>query len=125
MCLDQQWGCGQQPIRPEVVMDDFVAESFGLVTYKPARFDLVTMRLVVACFQTGTLSSAAKKFNLVPGAASRRIRNLEQALGCQLFNRNAKGMMPTLAGKTLLPHVLALVKRMVCLVGELTEMINH
>jgi DNA-binding transcriptional LysR family regulator len=106
-------------------MDEFVAESFGLVTYNPASFDLVTMHLVVACFQTGTLCSAAKKFNLVPGAASRRIRNLEQALGCQLFNRNAKGMMPTLTGKTLLPHALALVKRMVCLVGELTEMRNH
>lgn len=106
-------------------MEELAGESFGAITYNPARFDLVTMNLVVACFRTGTLSFAAKKFNLVPGAARRRIRNLEQALGCQLFNRNAKGMMPTLVGKTLLPHVLALVKRMVCLVGELTEMRNH
>ncbi len=106
-------------------MEELAGESFGVITYNPARFDLVTMHLIVACFETGTLSSAAKKFNLVPGAASRRIRKLEQALGCQLFNRNAKGMLPTLAGKTLLPHALALVQRMDCLVDELTEMRNH
>jgi DNA-binding transcriptional LysR family regulator len=101
------------------------AESLGVAAYNPARFDLVTIHLVVACFEMGTLSSAAKKYNLALGSASRRIRILEDALGCKLFSREAKGMRPTSAGKTLLPHALALVKRMDCMVGELTEMKNY
>jgi DNA-binding transcriptional LysR family regulator len=106
-------------------MEEPAVESFGVIAYNPARFDLVTMHLIVACFETGKLSSAAKKYNLSLGSASRRVRILEDALRCKLFNREAKGMRPTSAGKTLLPHALALVKRMDCMVGELTEMRNH
>lgn len=95
-----------------------VNDESNCLTYNPARFDLVTLHLVVACIETGTLSSAARRFNLVPGAASRRIRELEYTLGCRLFTRNAKGMSPTSAGETLLPHALALLQQLDCMLGD-------
>ena len=107
------------------MMGDRLDHHHLQLTYNPARFDFVTIHLVVACVETGTLTSAAKRFNLVPGAASRRIRELEHALGCQLFKRNSRGMLPTPAGQTLLPHALAMVQQMDCMVGELAEVRNR
>lgn len=106
------------------MMVDRPDENTLNLNYNPARFDFVTIHLVVACVQTGTLTSAAKRFNLVPGAASRRIRELEYALGCKLFKRNSRGMLPTPAGQTLLPHALALVQQMDCMVDDLAEIRN-
>jgi molybdenum-dependent DNA-binding transcriptional regulator ModE len=51
------------------------------VNYNLARFDLVSVRLAVACAQTGSLTAAARDSHLALAAASRRIRELEDALG--------------------------------------------
>lgn len=87
-----------------------------------ARFDLVSIRLAVACAQTGSLTAAARESHLALAAASRRIRELEEALGGPLFERHAKGLAPTAAGRAFLKHGVALLQTMEQLGGELADL---
>lgn len=86
-----------------------------------ARFDLVSIRLAVACAQTGSLSAAARECHLALAAASRRIRDLESAVGATLFERHARGVTPTAAGRLLLKHGLTLLQTTEQLGRELAD----
>ncbi len=90
-------------------------------TYNLARFDLVSIRLAVACVQTGSLSAAAREANLALAAASRRLRELESALGDALFERHARGLTPTAAGRVFVKHGLTLLQTMAQLGSELAD----
>ena len=90
--------------------------------YNLARFDFVSLRLAVACAQTGSLTSAARDCNLVLPAASRRLRELEHALGDTLFERHSRGLVPTAAGRAFVRHGLALLQQMDNLVAELADL---
>jgi DNA-binding transcriptional LysR family regulator len=90
--------------------------------YNLARFDFVSIRLAVACAQTGSLTSAARTCNLVLPAASRRIRELESAVGDTLFERHSRGLVPTAAGRAFVRHGLALLQEMDNLVAELADL---
>ena len=87
-----------------------------------ARFDLVSIRLAVACAQTGSLTAAARTAHLALAAASRRIRELEAALGDALFERHARGLLPTAAGRVFVRHGLTLLQTMEHLDGELADL---
>ncbi|MFC6283152.1 MULTISPECIES: LysR family transcriptional regulator [Polaromonas] len=87
-----------------------------------ARFDLVSIRLAVACAQTGSLTAAARNSHLALAAASRRIRELENALGDTLFERHTRGLLPTPAGRVFVKHGLALLQTMEQLGGELSDL---
>jgi DNA-binding transcriptional LysR family regulator len=90
--------------------------------YNLARFDFVSIRLAVACAQTGSLTSAARACSLVLPAASRRIRELENAVGDTLFERHSRGLVPTAAGRAFVRHGLALLQEMDNLVAELADL---
>jgi DNA-binding transcriptional LysR family regulator len=90
--------------------------------YNLARFDFVSVRLAVACAQSGSLTSAARDCNLVVAAASRRIRELEIALGDTLFERHSRGLTPTSAGRAFVRRGIALLQEMDSLVGELADL---
>jgi DNA-binding transcriptional LysR family regulator len=77
-----------------------------------ARFDFVSIQLAVFCAQTGNLTAAAQRSNLVLAAASRRIRELEHALGAPLFVRHSRGLATTEAGKIFVRHGLAMLQSM-------------
>ena len=68
------------------------------------RLDLITLKLFVAVCEEGTLTRAASRESIAVSAASKRLMELEEALGIGLFVRNAKGMVLTAAGETLLHH---------------------
>ncbi|OLF55565.1 LysR family transcriptional regulator [Pseudomonas chlororaphis] len=68
------------------------------------RLDLITLQLFVAVHQEGTLTRAASREAIAVSAASKRLMELEEALGISLFVRQAKGMTLTPAGETLLHH---------------------
>lgn len=87
-----------------------------------ARFDLVSIRLAVACAQTGSLTAAARTAPLALAAASRRIRELESALGDALFERHPRGLLPTAAGRVFVKHGLTLLQTMEQLGTELTDL---
>ncbi len=90
--------------------------------YNLARFDLVSIRLAVACAQSGSLTAAAREAHLALAAASRRIRELEDALGEPLFERHAKGLSPTAAGRVFVKHGLTLLQTMEQLGAELADL---
>jgi molybdate transport repressor ModE-like protein len=87
-----------------------------------ARFDFVSIRLAVACAQTGSLTAAAREAHLALAAASRRVRELEEALGEALFERHPRGLLPTAAGRVFVKHGLTLLQTMEQLGGELTDL---
>lgn len=75
-----------------------------------ARFDLVSIRLAVSAAQGGSLTAAAAEAHLALAAASRRLRELEAALGLPLFERHPRGLMPTAAGRVFVKHALTLLQ---------------
>lgn len=91
-------------------------------SYNLARFDLVSIRLAVTCAQAGSLTAAARDSHLALAAASRRIRELESALGSPLFERHARGLLPTPAGRVFVKHGLTLLQTMEQLGSELADL---
>lgn len=91
-------------------------------SYNLARFDLVSIRLAVACAQAGSLTAAARGAHLALAAASRRIHELEDALGEPLFERHARGLTPTAAGRVFVTHGLSLLQTMEQLGAELADL---
>lgn len=92
------------------------------MSYNLARFDLVSVRLAVSCAQTGSLTAAARNSHLALAAASRRIRELEDALGEALFERHPRGLLTTAAGRVFVKHGLTLLHTMEQLGGELADL---
>ena len=82
----------------------------------------MSIRLAVACAQTGSLTAAARDSHLALAAASRRIKELENALGDALFERHARGLRPTPAGRVFVKHGLTLLQTMEQLGTELTDL---
>src|SRR6201999_4028497 len=68
------------------------------------KLDLTTLQLFLAVFEEGTLTRAAEREAIAVSAASKRLLELEQAVGATLFQRTARGMTLTPAGETLLHH---------------------
>ena len=90
--------------------------------YNLARFDLVSIRLVVDSARHGSLSAAAREAHLALAAASRRVRELEDAIGEPLFERHGRGLRPTPAGRVFARHGLALMQSMEQLATELSDL---
>lgn len=90
--------------------------------YNLARFDLVSIRLVVDGAQHGSLSAAARASHLALAAASRRIRELEAALGEPLFERHGRGLRPTPAGRVFARHGVALLQGLEQMGAELADL---
>lgn len=90
--------------------------------YNLARFDLVSIRLVVDCVQHGSLSAAAQASHLALAAASRRIREVEDAVREPLFERHGRGLRPTPAGRVFARHGLALLQSMEQMASELSDL---
>jgi DNA-binding transcriptional LysR family regulator len=68
------------------------------------RLDLTTLQLFLAVHEEGTLTRAAEREAIAVSAASKRLLELEQAIGVALFVRKPRGMDLTPAGETLLTH---------------------
>ena len=66
--------------------------------------DLTTLRLFVAVCETGNITRAGERANIVGSAISKRLAQLEQQLGTPLLERKRHGVLPTDAGHTLLEH---------------------
>src|SRR5690606_6788191 len=69
------------------------------------KIDTITVQLVLAISEEGSISRAADKLNLAVAAASRRITDLERQLGTQLFQRVPHGVRMTESGNKLLQHI--------------------
>lgn len=85
------------------------------------RLDLKTLRLFAAVCEEGTLNGAARRAAIAPSAVSKRLAELERALGCVLLTRDPKGMRPTAAGETLLHHTRRMLASAEQIAVELAE----
>lgn len=68
------------------------------------KLDLVTLVLFNSIYETGSLSKAAQHNDIALSAVSRRLTELEQAIGTALFFREARGMKLTPAGESFLHY---------------------
>ncbi|WP_430441217.1 LysR family transcriptional regulator [Shinella sp.] len=68
---------------------------------------LATLPAFSIAARTGSLTLAARELHLTPGAISRQIKSLEEALGVQLFHRGHNAISLTDAGRQYLIHVNA------------------
>jgi DNA-binding transcriptional LysR family regulator len=67
--------------------------------------ELRHLRYFVAAVEQGSLRAAAERMNVAQPALSRRIRDLEMTLSCNLLERQAHGVTPTEAGKAFYEEI--------------------
>ena len=85
------------------------------------RFDLVTLNLVLAIAETRSITRGAEREHLALAAASKRLSDLETRLGVALFERRARGVEPTEAGRALVRHIRTLNASLHALESEVVE----
>jgi DNA-binding transcriptional LysR family regulator len=85
------------------------------------RFDLITLNLVLAIAESGSISRGAEREHLALAAASKRLSDLEARLGVTLFERRARGVEPTDAGRALVRHIRSLNASLHALESEVVE----
>lgn len=85
------------------------------------RFDLVTLNLVLAIADTRSITRGAEREHLALAAASKRLSDLEARFGVPLFERRARGVEPTEAGRALVRHIRALQASLHALESEVAE----
>lgn len=66
------------------------------------KLDFITLMIFNTVCEEGSLSKAAHKNAIAQSAASKRLSDLEQAIGSKLFIRDSQGMKITPAGESLL-----------------------
>lgn len=71
--------------------------------------DFKTLRLLVAVCDNGNMKDAAAQEHIEPSAISKRIAQLEDALGTPVLVRGRRGAVPTPAGRALLEHARTLL----------------
>lgn len=72
--------------------------------------DVIDLKVVDAVARHGSMNKAAVELNTVQSNVSSRIRSLEDELGVSLFQRSAKGVQITPAGRRILPYAARLTK---------------
>ena len=70
--------------------------------------DVTDLKVVDAVARHGSMNKAASELNTVQSNVSARIRSLEDELGVALFQRSARGVQVTPAGRRILPFAARL-----------------
>ncbi|CAN5456530.1 LysR substrate-binding domain-containing protein [soil metagenome] len=85
------------------------------------RIDLVSLSLFSLVVRTGSISRGAELSQLALGAASKRIADLEAALGVVLLTRHSRGVTPTVAGTALDEHARRVLGDIEHLAADLSD----
>lgn len=85
------------------------------------RLDLTSLQLFVAVCERGSIGKAAETEFMAPSAVSKRLSDLESAVGTALLMRHARGVTPTPAGQSLLHHSRSVMFSLDKMQGELSE----
>ena len=80
--------------------------------------DLKTLRLFVAVCDCRSMARAAEQEHIEPSAISKRIAQLEDALGVELLVRGRRGVQTTPAGLALLEHARTILFTMDRIVAD-------
>ena len=71
--------------------------------------DILDLRVFSAVMELGNFHRAAEVLNMSQPSLSRRVKKLEQTLGAELFERSTRSVVPTAAGRELVPLVRRLL----------------
>ncbi|WP_432831435.1 LysR family transcriptional regulator [Dactylosporangium sp. CA-092794] len=74
-------------------------------------FDLRQLRYLVAVADEGSFTQAADLLGVTQSALSRSVATLEATLGVALFERLARGVVPTAAGEVMVCEARTIVRR--------------
>ena len=85
------------------------------------RLDLTSLQLFVAVCERGSIGKAAEQEFIATSAVSKRLSDLESAVGTTLLYRHARGASPTPAGQSLLHHARSVLFSLDKMQGELSE----
>ena len=85
------------------------------------RLDLTSLQLFVAVCELGSIGKAAQREFIAPSALSKRLSDLEAALGSALLQRHSRGVHLTPAGQNLLHHARSVLFSLERLQAELSE----
>ncbi|MGE0099816.1 MAG: LysR family transcriptional regulator [Hydrogenophaga sp.] len=85
------------------------------------QIDLTSLQLFVAVCELGSIGRAAEREFIAASAVSKRLSDLEAALGTTLLQRHARGVRLTPAGESLLHHARAVLFGLEKMQAELTE----
>jgi len=85
------------------------------------RFDLSDLRLFLHIVESGSITAGAARAHMALASASQRIRNMEDALGTPLLERNRRGVCTTAAGRAMAHHARMLGQQMDQLRDELGQ----
>jgi DNA-binding transcriptional LysR family regulator len=76
----------------------------------------------VGIYEDGSFNKAARRLNATQSGLSVQIRNLEETLGTPLFERSAKGVQPTLAGRRLYAAAVDILRQLDRVGSELRDL---
>jgi DNA-binding transcriptional LysR family regulator len=85
------------------------------------RLDLVSLSLFTLVVRSGSISKGAELAHLAVGAASKRIADLEAAVGTELFERHSRGITLTAAGDALQRHAQRILNDVDQLSADLSD----
>jgi DNA-binding transcriptional LysR family regulator len=85
------------------------------------RLDLVSLSLFTLVVRAGSITKGAELAHLAVGAASKRITDLEAAVGTELFERHSRGITLTAAGAALLRHAQQILNDVDSLAADLSD----
>lgn len=89
------------------------------------QFDLNRLQAFVTVAEEGSITAAAERLGVAQPALSASIRRLEADLGLSLFERLARGVSLTPAGRHLLPRVYEIFGILGALRHELNEVVSE
>lgn len=72
--------------------------------------DIHQLRIFASVYHHGSFSKASGHLNISQPTISEHIKNLEQELGCSLFDRLGRSIMPTREAKLIFPKALKLIE---------------
>lgn len=75
------------------------------------RMRLQHLQLLVSLTQNGNLSDTARQLHTTQPGLSRWLKELEEQVGTQLFERYARGVRPTKAGQLLTDHAIKILTK--------------
>lgn len=85
------------------------------------RIDLTSLQLFVAVCELGSIGRAAQQEFIAASAVSKRLSDLEAAVGTALLYRHSRGVTLTPAGESLLHHARNVLFGLERMQGELSE----
>jgi DNA-binding transcriptional LysR family regulator len=85
------------------------------------KLDLTSLRLFVAVCQEKNIARAAEREFIAPSSVSRRIAEIEAAIGLPVIERQSRGIAVTPAGNTVLRYAEAVLSNIEALGAELSQ----